>query len=154
MYLKLVKREEEEEAKKTTGGDAEEAEDALHLSIQTSQYCNTRADVINAVQSWMTDASRTIAIFPSKRSVNRRRRTVDFVNKRKTKPIGEDENEEDAEWLKTWVNKLPEEPAASAAMVEDVMEEASPLRLVLRNAKQMITGKKDPSTNLLLQFLP
>ena len=108
---------------KATGGNSE-GEDTLHLSIQASQYCDTCANVIDADQSWMTDASRTIALFPSKCSVDRRRRTVDFVNKmkvllRKTKPIGEDEGEEDAKWLETWVNELPEEPAASAAIIEE-----------------------------------
>ena len=34
------------------------------------------------------------------------------------------------------------------------MEGASPLRRVLRNAKQMITGKKDPLANLLCYFTP
>ena len=46
----------------------------------------------------MTEARQTITIFPSIRSVDRRRRTVDFVNKmkvllRKTKPIREDKRE-------------------------------------------------------------
>ena len=110
----------------------------MHLSIQTSQYCDAHANVIDAVQSWMTEAGRTIAIFPSKRSVDRKRRTVDFVNKmkvlRKTKPIGEDEGKEDVEWLGTWVSELPKEPAASAVALFDVRAEAaSPLRRGMPN---------------------
>ena len=112
-YTILKKKEEVEEAKvKAAGGNSqeEEGEDALHLSIQASQYCDTRANVIDAVQSWMTEAGQMIAIFPSKRLVDRKRRTVDFLNKMKvlfwkTKPIGEDEGEKDAEWLGTWVSE-------------------------------------------------
>ena len=118
-----------------------------------------RANVIDAVQSWMTEAGRTIAIFPSKRSVNRRR-TVNFVNKmkvllRKTKPIGEDEGKEDAEWLGTWVSELPEEPAASAvALFEVGAGAASPLHWVLRNVKLANTGKKGPAANSICHSTP
>ena len=60
---------------------------------------------------------------------------------RKTKPIGEDENKEDAEWLEMWETDLPEEVIASAAIIEETAGTASPLRRGLRNAKQAITGK-------------
>ena len=101
-----------------------------------------------------------IAIFPSKRLVDRKRRTVDFVNKmkvllRKTKPIGEDEGEEDAELLGTWVSELPEEPAASAvAIIDEGAEAASPLRRVLRDAKLAITGRKESAANLIRHSMP
>ena len=155
-YTTLKKKEEEEEAKVKAAGEnseEEEGEDVLHLLIQTSQYCD-------AVQSWMTEAGQTIVIFPSKRLVDRKRRTVDFVNKmkvllRKTKPIREDEGKEDAEWLGTWVSELPEEPAASAVALFDVgAEAASSLRRVLRNAKLAITGKKEPAANLIRHLTP
>ena len=51
-YTTLKKKEEEEEAKVKAAGEnseEEEREDGLHLSIQTSQYCDTRANVIDAV---------------------------------------------------------------------------------------------------------
>ena len=93
-----------------------------------------------------------ITLFPSKRSADRKRRLIDFVNKmkvlmRKTKPILEDENEEDAEWLEKWETDLPEEAVASVAVVEEEEGTASPLRQVLRNAIQAITGKRERSGN-------
>ena len=88
------------------GGEVE-----IRQSVSASQYCETRADVIDAIQEWTTEASRTIAMFPSKRSTDRTRRTIDFINQpkvvlRKTKPIGEEENEEDVAWLGAWVTEL------------------------------------------------
>ena len=66
---------------------------------------------------------------------------------RKTKQSGEDENEEDAKWFDQWESELPEEPMAPAVVMEETEEAASPLCRVLRNAKQALAGKKDPSGN-------
>ena len=48
-YTTLKKKEKEEEAKVKAAGEnseEDEGEDALHLSIQTSQYCDARANMI------------------------------------------------------------------------------------------------------------
>ena len=138
----------------------EEGGEELQQSVQASQYCERRADVIDGVQQWMTEASRMIAMFPLKRSADRKRRTIDFVNKtkvilRKTKPIREEENEEDAAWLEAWVSELPEVPAASAVAIVKVGAVAeSPLRRVLTRAQLAITGKKDLASNSIRHSTP
>ena len=82
----------------------------IRRSVSAAQYCETRADLIDAIQEWASEVSRKIASFPSKRSADRIRRTIDFINRtkvilRKTGPIGE-EKEEDADWLSVWVREL------------------------------------------------
>ena len=140
----------------------------VRRSVSASQYCETRADLIDAIQEWATEASRTIATFPSKRSADRIRRTIDFINQtkvilRKTVPIGEEEKEEDAEWLEEWVRGLDFEvtatttkttttPASMApiplaiAIADTEVVASSPLRRVLTRAQLAFTGKT-PSAN-------
>ena len=112
-YTALMRQKQEAAAKaaaaakmETTGEKpAEEGgEVEIRQTVSAIQYCETRANVIDAIQEWTTEASRMIAMFPSKSSADRKRRTIDFVNQmkvvlRKTKPIGEEENEEDTAWL-------------------------------------------------------
>ena len=151
-----------------SSGSAKGGEVKIRRSVLASQYCETRADVIDTIQEWTTDASRTIVMFPSKRSADRTRRTIDFVNQtkvvlRKTKPIGEQENEEDAVWLGEWVTELnfvivPKTTVATAinpaeivptaltvAIAESEVAVASPLRQVLTRA-QMAISRKTPAS--------
>ena len=99
---------------------------------------------------------------------DRTRRTIDFINQtkvvlRKTKPIGEEENEEDAVWLGAWVTELnfvivptamvptaivPAGIVPTALMVaiaEAEVAVASPLRQVLTRAQMAISGKTPAS---------
>ena len=97
-YYTLIKQKWEAEEKAATKGAAEAVaksettgekpteeggESEIQRSVSASQYCETRADLIDAIQEWTTEASRTIAMFPSKRSAHQIKRTIDFVNKSK-----------------------------------------------------------------------
>ena len=80
------------------GSVGENGDIGRKTSGRRGQYCETSANVIDAIQEWTMEASCTIAMFASKRSADRKRRTIDFINQtkvvlRKTKPIGEEENE-------------------------------------------------------------
>ena len=72
-YTALMRQKQEAAAKaaaaakmETTGEKpAEEGgEVEIRQSVSAIQYCETRADVIDGIQEWTTEASRTIAMFP------------------------------------------------------------------------------------------
>ena len=146
-YSVLMKQKEEAAAKaaavakvETTGEKTAEegGEVAISQSVSNGQYCETRADLIEAIQVWMMEASRTIAMFPSKCSGDRKRRTIDFVNQtkvvlRRTKPIGEEETEDNAEWLEDYITELDDFKVVPAA---------SALAIVGAEAHSAISGKK------------
>ena len=52
----------------------------IKRSVSEAQYCETRADLINDIQTWASEAGRKIALFPSKRSADRIRRTIDSIS--------------------------------------------------------------------------
>ena len=100
--------------------EAEPTDIAIGRAVSEGQFCETRADLIDDIQEWAKEAGQKIAMFPSKRSTDRTRRTIDFINRtkvllRKCPPIGEEEKEEDAEWLSTWTKEL--ESTATTWMV-------------------------------------
>ena len=102
---KMAEEEDETSAAAKTGAVE------IRRSVSAGQFCETRADLIDAIQEWAIEASQKIATFPSKRSADRIRRTINFINQtkgilRKTTPIGEEEKEEDAVWLGVWVGEL------------------------------------------------
>ena len=52
----------------------------IKRSVSEAQYCETRADLIDDIQTWASEAGRKIALFPSKRSADRLRRTIDSIS--------------------------------------------------------------------------
>ena len=111
---KATSGEEEKSGEESDDEEDDDDDDDLELTIRCHSYCAARQEVMDLTKSWAQEGANQIAAFPSGRTKERTKRTIDFVNLikiklRKTAPIGmEEESPEDAEWLETFTTVLPD----------------------------------------------
>ena len=91
-----------------------EVEEEMTLSMEQSEFSQTRQDLIQYIRIWAQDASDQLAMYPGFNPEDRRKRALDFVNLQKkylktTTPLGEgeEEKEEDEVFLKNRMTELP-----------------------------------------------
>ena len=117
----LEQDEKEKKARREGGADvsslwaisSDDVEEEMALDTAKIDFNQLRQDAIYMTKEWEQASSNQISLYPGFDRESRKKRAVDFVNLMRkhiglTAPLGEEEEEDDKEWLKS-KDVLPEE---------------------------------------------
>ena len=82
----------------------EDSDEEAALEVAKLQYCEERQESFKLVKVWAQDSANQISMFPGYDDEKRKKRALDFIklmkkHLRSTTPLGEEEEDEDFDWL-------------------------------------------------------